>query len=114
MKIILLEPFFRIVDAEARYMCICSKNTNPEHLDETKIFLIVIFHVFMFRKCPNSRIFDRFHDSFSAGTEQIHTFCFSFDSKCVLYSAFISSPNKKSSRSTKVSMANQNKVSRKR
>ena len=57
------EPFFRIVDSEARYMCICSKNSNPEHLDETKIFSIVMFHVFIFRKCPDSRIFDSFYDS---------------------------------------------------
>ena len=51
---IFLEPLFRIVVSEAKYMCICSKNSDPEHLDETKIFLIVIFHVFIFRKWPNS------------------------------------------------------------
>ena len=99
-------------------MCICSKNSDPEHLDETKIFLIVIFHVFIFRKWPNSflqyltyRLIIK--PSYSGGTEQISNFHFSLDSKCVLYCAFTSSSNEKSVESNSVSMANKKKMSRK-
>ena len=103
-------------------MCICSKNSDPEHLDETKIFLIVIFHVFIFRKWPNSllefSILERFEyltvlmiiiPCYSGETEPIQIFHFSFDSKCVLYSAIISTSNKKSVRTSNVSMSNQDK-----
>ena len=119
---IFLEPLFRIVVSEAKYMCICSKNSDPEHLDETKIFLIVIFHVFIFRKWPSSflefSILERFEyltvlmiiiPCYSGETEPIHNFHFSFDSKCVLYSAIISTSNKKSVRTSNVSMSNQDK-----
>ena len=99
-------------------MCICSKNSDDEHLDETKIVLIVIFHVFIFRKWPNSFLQYLTYRmiiilSYSGATEQISTFHFSLDSKCVLYFAFTSSSNEKSVESNNVPMSNKNKMWRK-